>query len=99
VLQFAAKSRSRVWVRGSGVGEQGVGGQESGDRSQRENVRQLLMEIERQRAVLAELPKDYESPLFDSRQAVELQRKSGYKNTASGAREIIDNAFEAGDRR
>jgi hypothetical protein len=56
----------------------------------------LLTEIERQEAVLAELPEDYEFPLFDGRQAIESQRKSAYKNTPRAAREIIDNAFEAG---
>jgi len=56
----------------------------------------LLTEIERQEAVLAELPEDYEFPLFDGRQAIESQRKSAYKNTARAAREIVDNAFEAG---
>ncbi|MBI1916467.1 MAG: ATP-binding protein [Planctomycetes bacterium] len=56
----------------------------------------LLTEVERQEAVLAELPEDYEFPLFDGRQAIESQRKSAYKNTARAAREIIDNAFEAG---
>jgi hypothetical protein len=58
--------------------------------------RQLLTEVERQEAVLAELPEDYQFPLFDGRQAIESQRKSGYKNTARAARELIDNAFEAG---
>jgi hypothetical protein len=57
---------------------------------------QLLTEVERQAGVLAELPKDYEFPLFDGRQAIESQRKSAYKNTARAAREIIDNAYEAG---
>src|SRR5207248_7964986 len=56
----------------------------------------LLTEIERQEAVLAELPEDYQFPLFDGRQAIESQRKSAYKNTARAAREIIDNAYEAG---
>ena len=56
----------------------------------------LLTEVQRQEAVLAELPEDYEFPLFDGRQAIESQRKSGYKNTARAAREIVDNAFEAG---
>ena len=56
----------------------------------------LVTEIERQEAVLAELPEDYEFPLFDGRQAIESQRKSGYKNTALATREIIDNAFDAG---
>src|SRR5215472_2158363 len=56
----------------------------------------LLTEVERQEAVLADLPEDYQFPLFDGRQAIESQRKSGYKNTGRAAREIIDNAFEAG---
>jgi len=42
------------------------------------------------------LPDKYEFPLFDGRQAVESQRKSGYKNTARAAREIIDSALESG---
>ena len=56
----------------------------------------LLTEVERQEAVLADLPDEYEFPLFDGRQAIESQRKSAYKNTARAAREIIDNAYEAG---
>ena len=56
----------------------------------------LLSEIERQEAVLSELPEAYEFPLFDGKQAIESQRKSGYKNTARAAREIVDNALEAG---
>lgn len=56
----------------------------------------LLTEIERQRHYLAQLPENYEWPLFSGRQAVESQRRSGYKNTACAAREIVDNAFEAG---
>jgi hypothetical protein len=56
----------------------------------------LLTEVERQEAVLSELPEDYEFPLFDGRQAIESQRKSAYKNTARAAREIVDNAVEAG---
>jgi hypothetical protein len=56
----------------------------------------LLTEIERQEAVLSELPEGYEFPLFDGKQAIESQRKSGYKNTARAAREIVDNALEAG---
>src|SRR5712692_8755725 len=55
----------------------------------------LLTEVQRQEAVLAELPEDYEFPLFDGRQAIESQRKSAYKNTARASREIIDNAVEA----
>ena len=60
---------------------------------------QLLSEIERQEQYLAELPPDYSFPLFDGRQAVESQRKSGYKTTARAAREIVDNAYEAGAKR
>ena len=56
----------------------------------------LLTELQKQDTVLAELPEDYEFPLFNGRQAVESQRKSAYKNTPRAAREIIDNAFEAG---
>src|SRR5438552_17255102 len=56
----------------------------------------LLTEVERQESVLAELPEDYEFPLFDGRQAIEWQRKSAYKNTARAAREIVDNVYEAG---
>ena len=55
----------------------------------------LLTEVQRQEAVLADLPENYEFPLFDGRQAVESQRKSGYKNTARAAREIVDNAYES----
>src|SRR5260370_42704309 len=47
----------------------------------------LLTEVERQEAVLVELPEDYEFPLFDGRQAIESQRKSAYKNTARAGRD------------
>src|SRR5688500_4938724 len=53
-------------------------------------------EIERQRRAIAALGDDYVFPLFNGRQAIESQRKSGYKNTSRAAREIIDNAYEAG---
>lgn len=53
-------------------------------------------EVERQEHVIAGLGKDYLFPLFNGRQAIESQRKSGYKNTSRAAREIIDNAYEAG---
>lgn len=59
----------------------------------------LLDEIERQRAYLDELPSDFPFPLFNARQALESQRDSGYLSTASAAREIVDNAIEAGARR
>src|SRR5579871_870428 len=56
----------------------------------------LLSEVERQDKYLDELPNGYKFPLFDGRLAVESQRKSGYKDTARAAREIVDNAVEAG---
>jgi hypothetical protein len=59
----------------------------------------LLTEIERQEKYLAELPEDFSFPLFNVRHAVESQRRSGYRDTASASREIIDNAIEAGATR
>lgn len=59
----------------------------------------LLTEIERQQKYLSELPENFEFPLFNSARAVESQRQSGYRTTASAAREIIDNAIEAGAKR
>lgn len=56
----------------------------------------LLSEIERQEQYLAELPETFEFPLFSGKQAIESQRRSGYKTTARAAREIVDNAVEAG---
>jgi hypothetical protein len=56
----------------------------------------LMSEYERQDRYLASLPKDHTFPLFSGRQAIESQRRSGYKNTACAAREIVDNAIEAG---
>jgi hypothetical protein len=56
-------------------------------------------EIERQRKTLDRLPKNFVYPLFNSRHAVESQRRSGYRNSASAAREIVDNALEAGANR
>jgi hypothetical protein len=53
-------------------------------------------ELGRQKAVTDALGDDFKFPLFNGRQAIESQRKSGYKNTARAAREIIDNAAEAG---
>lgn len=57
---------------------------------------QVLTETERQNKYLTRLPKDWDFPLFSGKRAVESQRKSGYKSTAHAAREIIDNAIEAG---
>src|SRR6266404_4064461 len=59
----------------------------------------LLTEIERQKKYLARLPSNFDFPLFNSRQALESQRRNGYRNTAAAAREIVDNAIEAGARR
>jgi hypothetical protein len=56
----------------------------------------LLSEVERQKKHLAKLPKDFEFPLFNAKQALESQRRNGYRNTAAAAREIVDNALEAG---
>lgn len=56
----------------------------------------LLTELERQQQYLADLPSGYDFPIFSGRQAVESQRKSGYKSSARAAREIVDNAYEAG---
>jgi len=55
----------------------------------------LLTEVERQQKYLARLPDDYQFPLFNAAQALESQRRSGYRNTAAAAREIVDNAIEA----
>jgi hypothetical protein len=59
----------------------------------------LLTEVERQEKYLAKLPANYNFPLFNAAQALESQRRSGYRNTASAAREIVDNAIEAGATR
>ena len=59
----------------------------------------LLTEVERQQKYLDRLPENYVFPLFNAAQALESQRRSGYRNTASAAREIVDNAMEAGATR
>ncbi len=59
----------------------------------------LLTEIERQEKYLSKLPDDFKFPLFNTHQALESQRKSGYRDTGSAAREIVDNAWEAGARK
>ena len=59
----------------------------------------LLTEVERQQKYLDRLPDNYAFPLFNAAQALESQRRSGYRNTASAAREIVDNALEAGATR
>lgn len=59
----------------------------------------LLTEIERQEKYLNQLPDNFEFPLFNSKQALESQRKNGYRDSAAAAREIVDNAIEAGAKR
>jgi histidine kinase/DNA gyrase B/HSP90-like ATPase len=59
----------------------------------------LLGEIERQKKYLARLPDNFQYPLFNARQALESQRRNGYRNTAAAAREIVDNSLEAGANR
>ena len=54
-------------------------------------------ELERVRSdYLSEIPDDFEYPLFNGAQAIESQRRSGYRNTQRAAREVVDNAYEAG---
>jgi hypothetical protein len=59
----------------------------------------LLTEVERQQKYLDRLPDNYAFPLFNASQALESQRRSGYRNSAAAAREIVDNAMEAGATR
>jgi len=59
----------------------------------------LLSEVERQKKYLGRLPEKFEFPLFNSKQALESQRRNGYRDTAAAAREIVDNAIEAGAKR
>jgi hypothetical protein len=56
----------------------------------------LLNEIDRQKKYLERLPKKFEFPLFNAMQALESQRRNGYRNTAAAGREMVDNAIEAG---
>lgn len=55
----------------------------------------LDAEVARQEKYLAQLPEGFDFPLFNSKHAIESQRRSGYHNTSSAAREIVDNAIEA----
>src|SRR5438552_9326314 len=59
----------------------------------------LLTEVQRQDKYLDQLPEGYQFPLFNGRRALESQRRSGYRHTAAAAREIVDNAIEAGATR
>jgi hypothetical protein len=56
----------------------------------------LLTEVERQKKYLDRLPAEFDFPLFNSVNALESQRRNGYRNTAAAGREIVDNAIEAG---
>src|SRR2546427_1082041 len=56
----------------------------------------LLTELERQKKYIDQLGDQFEFPLFNSKHALESQRRSGYRNTGAAAREIVDNAIEAG---
>lgn len=56
----------------------------------------LLTEKQRQQKYLDRLPQDFEFPLFNARRALESQRSSGYRTTASASREIVDNSIESG---
>ncbi|HLL01091.1 MAG TPA: ATP-binding protein [Myxococcaceae bacterium] len=55
-----------------------------------------LTELQRQDLYLSELPSDFDFPLFSGRQAIESQRRSGYKSTARAVRELVDNSYESG---
>lgn len=55
----------------------------------------LDAEVARQEKYLAQLPGNFDFPLFNSKHAIESQRRSGYRDTSSAAREIVDNAIEA----
>ena len=59
----------------------------------------LLTELERQKKYTDKLGDDFQYPLFNSQRALESQRRSGYRNSASAGREIVDNAIEAGASR
>ncbi len=54
------------------------------------------LDYKRQEETIRRLPKGFKYPLFSGWQAIQSQRKSGYKTTARTAREIVDNSIEAG---
>ena len=60
---------------------------------------QLLTEVERQRKYIEALPDDFQFPLFNAKTALESMRASAYHDSARAAREIVDNAIEAGANR
>jgi len=53
-------------------------------------------EYEKQDAVLNDLHKDFIFPVYSTMHAIESSRRTAYKDTASAALEIVDNAIEAG---
>jgi hypothetical protein len=55
----------------------------------------LDAEVARQEKHLAQLPENFDFPLFNSKHAIESQRRSGYRNTSAAAREIVDKGIEA----
>ena len=52
--------------------------------------------VEQQQEYMGSLSDDFSFTLFNARTALESQRRSGYRTTAAAAREIVDNAIEAG---
>src|SRR5260370_42570698 len=62
-------------------------------------VDRLLTEVERQKKYLDRLPTTFDFPLFNGTQALESQRRNGYRNTAAASPELIDNSLEAGAKR
>ena len=69
------------------------------DKRRKQMLDRLLTEIQRQEKYLSRLPENYTFPLFNAKTALESQRRNGYRNTASAAREIVDNAIEAGAKK
>ncbi len=59
----------------------------------------LLTEVERQQKYLDALPDNFQFPLFNAKTALESMRASAYHDSARAAREIVDNAIEAGATR
>lgn len=52
-------------------------------------------EWSKQDTALGKLGEQYEFPLFSAARAIESQRRSAYRDTASAALEIVDNAMES----
>lgn len=64
-----------------------------------DQMKTFRAEHERQDRVLASLGTDYAFPVFSPKFAIEAQRRTAYRDTASAAQEIVDNAIEAGASR